>query len=183
MSKLPRADMPKRSSKRQSVSTQRKRKISSCPNTPTLTRMNPTSQLLQEVSERLDNEYDTEAPKRLPKKEKKGTAAKKQQPKKERKGVSVWKFVTLDLAKDKSRKELKNKHVMNPFGDAFENPTRSRKISSSCPPSPVFALPRPTKQIVEEVSEKLLDKPAKESEKSQGVKKRRRHGVTTPKGM
>ena len=181
MSKLARADVPKRSGKSQPVNPHRKRKISSCPSTPTLGRMNPPSNSqLEEVSVKFDDDYEIEAPKRLPKKEKKkgGDAAKKQ-PKKERKGVSVWKFVTLEFSKDVNRKELKNKNVTNPFEEAFLKPP-TRKISSSCPPSPVFALARQTTQLLEDVSEKLLDDPGEQSEEPQGLK-RRRHGVTTRK--
>ena len=178
MSKLARADIPHRIPKRPTaVNVHRQRKISSCPSTPTRGQINNTTQLLHQVVDTLEDEYSTDKIQRLPKKKKKGVA-KKPKPKKERKGVSVWKFVTLDFTKDVNRPELKNKNVTNPFGDILNR--RTRKESSSCPPSPSH---QSTSQLLQEVPEEGSEDqpPSSQAEAASSAKnpakRGRRHGV------
>ena len=67
-------------------------------------------------------------------------------------------------------KALKDKHICNPYGNVY----RKRRMSISCPSTPIRGSFKPIAQLLAEVSEKLLEEKEHESHKTRFPGRRER---------
>ena len=68
-------------------------------------------------------------------------------------------FVWMDNIPNDMYKALKDKHICNPYGNVY----RKRRMSISCPSTPIRGSFKPIAQLLAEVSEKFLEETENES--------------------
>ena len=79
-------------------------------------------------------------------------------------------FVWMGNIPNDMYKALKDKHICNPYGNVY----RKRRMSISCPSTPIRGSFKPIAQLLAEVSEKLLEETEHESHKTRCPGRRER---------
>ena len=69
--------------------------------------------------------------------------------------TSIRGFIRINSLSFKRKKNSRKKHISNPYGNVY----KKRRMSVSCPSSPIGGNFMPISQLLTEVSERLIEEP------------------------